>query len=104
MGKQSKNALDYLQRSYNDIMSAICIDSGYNKGIVKDKVTDPNLHPISSKQYTLPLKHHKWVPKELEDLGKACIIKKSLCPCASSIAVPRKASHSSPLQETKTVH
>ena len=36
--------------------------------------TDPNLPPVASKPYRLPLKHHEHVTKEREDVKKAGII------------------------------
>ena len=35
--------------------------------------------------YALPLKHNKWVWKEIKILKKACVIVKSLSPWASSV-------------------
>ena len=38
--------------------------------------TDPNLPPIASKPYPLPLKHHKFVKEEIENLLQAGLIKR----------------------------
>ena len=52
-----------------------------------DKETNPNLPPIVSKPYTLPLKCKEWVRKELEDLENEGIIQRSLSPYGSPILV-----------------
>ena len=47
--------------------------------------------------YTLPLKHHEWVRKEIETLEKAGVIERSLSPCASLvIVVPKKSAPDEP--------
>ena len=43
--------------------------------------------PITPKPYTLPLKHAKWVQKELEILEKAGVIVRSVSPWASPIVI-----------------
>ena len=45
---------------------------------------------ITQKPYTLPLKHAAWVQKELEILGKAGLIVRSVSPWASPIVVVPK--------------
>ena len=48
--------------------------------------------PVSSRPYTLALKHHKWVQEEIEMLERAGIIAKSMSPWASPIViVPKKS-------------
>ena len=47
---------------------------------------------VSSRLYTLALKHHRWVQKEIETLGRAGVITKSMSPWASPIVmVPKKS-------------
>ena len=47
---------------------------------------------VSSRPYTLPLKHYEWVQKEKESLEHAGIITKSMSPWASPIVVvPEKS-------------
>ena len=46
--------------------------------------------PITQKPYTLPLKHTKWVQRELEILEKAGVIVRSVSPWASPIIVVPK--------------
>ena len=46
---------------------------------------------MSQRPFTLPLKHHDWVKKEIEQLEHAGVIEKSLSPWASLIViVPKK--------------
>ena len=53
--------------------------------------TGDNL-PVAQNSYTLPLKHHEWVRKEIETLEKAGVIERSLSPWASPvIVVPKKS-------------
>ena len=48
--------------------------------------------PISSRPYTLPLKHYEWVQREKESLEQAGVIKKSMSNWASPIViVPKKS-------------
>ena len=54
-----------------------------------DTVNSP---PISSRPYTLPLKHYEWVQREIESLEQAGVIKKSMSNWASPIVVfPKKS-------------
>ena len=46
--------------------------------------------PITQKPYTPPLKHTKWVQRELEILEKAGVIVRSVSPSASPIVVVQK--------------
>ena len=53
--------------------------------------------PVAQNPYTLPLKHHEWVRKEIETLGKARVIECSLSPWASPvIVVPKKSAPDKP--------
>ena len=48
--------------------------------------------PIAQNPYTLPLKHHEWVRKEIGILEKAGVIERSLSPWASPVIVVSKKS------------
>ena len=48
--------------------------------------------PVTQNPYTLLLKHHKWVRKEIEMLEKAEVIERSLSPWASPVIVVQKKS------------
>ena len=53
--------------------------------------------PISQRPYNLPLKHADWVQKELDTLGKAGVITRSVSPWASPIViVPKKTEPEEP--------
>ena len=53
--------------------------------------------PVAQNPYTLPLKHHEWVRKEIETLEKAGVIERSLSPWASPvIVVPKKSTPDEP--------
>ena len=48
--------------------------------------------PVSSRPYTLPLKHYEWVQREIESLDRAGVITKSMSKWASPIViVPKKS-------------
>ena len=53
--------------------------------------------PVSSRPYTLALKHHKWVQEEIEMFERAGVIAKSMSPWASPIVVvPKKSQPGEP--------
>ena len=53
--------------------------------------------PVSSRPYTLPLKHHEWVQREIESLEWAVVITKSMSKWASPIViVPKKSAPREP--------
>ena len=67
--------------------------------LVKMDVDTEDSPPISSRPYTLPLKHYEWVQKEIESLEHVGIITKSMSPWASPIViVPKKSSPGEPLK------
>ena len=59
--------------------------------LVEMEIDTGDSPPITQKPYTFPLKHAKWVQKELEILEKAGVIVRSVSPWASPIVVvPKK--------------
>ena len=67
-------------------------DIGRTK-LVKMDVDTGDSPPVSSRPYTLPLKHYELVQKEIESLECAGISTKSMSPWASPIViVPKKSS------------
>ena len=64
-------------------------DIGRTK-LVKMDVDTGDSPPVSSRPYTLPLKHYEWVQKEIESLESAGIITKSMSPWASPIVIVPK--------------
>ena len=64
--------------------------------------TDPNLSPIMSKPYPLPLKHHKFVKEEIKTLFEPGLIERSVSPYVAPITVvPRKSKPGAILTEIK---
>ena len=58
-------------------------DIGHRELITMDIDTGMS-QPVSLRPYTLPLKHHDWVKKEIEQLECAGVIEKSLSPWGQS--------------------
>ena len=53
--------------------------------------------PVSSRPYTLPLKHYEWVQREIESLECAGVITKSMSKWASPIVIiPKKSAPGEP--------
>ena len=76
--------------------------SKHNEDIGKTKLVKMDVDTgdsplVSSRPYTLPLKHYEWVQKEIESLECAGIITKSMSPWASPIfIVPKKSAPGEP--------
>ena len=66
-------------------------DIGRTK-LVKMDIDTGDSPPVSSRPYTLPLKHYEWVQKEIESLERAGVITKSMSKWASPIVVAPKKS------------
>ena len=83
-------------------MSKNCTDMGLTHLEEMVLPTELGTAPVASKQYDLPLKHHKFVKEELMNLLGAGLIERSLSPYAAPvIVVPCKALPGSSLTETK---
>ena len=69
---KTQKAFDELCQKYDDIISKNSGDIGKTMLVEMeiDTGTPPPL-PIASKPYTLPLKHYKWVQREIETLERA---------------------------------
>ena len=60
-------------------------------------LTQETAPPVSSRPYTLPLKHYEWVQREIESLEHAGVITKSMSKWASPIVVvPKKSAPGEP--------
>ena len=71
-------------------------DIGRTTLIEMEKDTGESLL-VAQNPYTLPLKHHEWVRKEIKTLEKAGVIERSLSPWASPvIIVPKKSAPDEP--------
>ena len=73
-------------------------DIGRTK-LVKMDIDTGDSPPVSSRPYTLPLKHYEWVQREIESLEWAGVITKSMSKWASPIVVtPKKSAPGEPLK------
>ena len=67
--------------------------------LVKMDIDTGDSPPVSSRPYTLPLKHYEWVQREIESLECAGVITKSMSKWASPIVVvPKKSAPGEPLK------
>ena len=67
--------------------------------LVKMDIDTGDSPPVSSRPYTLPMKHYEWVQREIESLEWAGVIKKSMSNWASPIVVvPKKSAPGEPLK------
>ena len=65
--------------------------------LVKMDINSGDSPPVSSRPYTLPLKHYEWVQREIESLEHAGVITKSMSKWASTIVVvPKKSAPGEP--------
>ena len=88
---KTQEAFDKLCKKYDDIISKNSGDIG--KTMLVEMEIDTGNHPsITSKPYTLPLKHYEWVQREIETLEKAGIIERSISPWASPVVIVLKKS------------
>ena len=71
-------------------------DIGRTK-LVKMDIDTGDSAPVSSRPYTLPLKHYEWVQREIESLECAGVITRSMSKWASPIVVvPKKSAPGEP--------
>ena len=93
---KTQKAFDKLCEKYDDIISKNSGDIGKTM-LVEMEIETGNHPPIASKPYTLPLKHYKWVQKEIETLERAGIIERSISPWVSPVViVPKKSAPGEP--------
>ena len=78
INKQTKHVLDHLLELYKDIMPTSINNIWHTKLMKMGIVTDPNFPFVTSTPYILPLKHHNFVYKEIEDSEKAGIFQRNL--------------------------
>ena len=98
LSNAAKNKLEVLKQNYNDIVSQQSSDIGLThleEMIIK---TDPELPELASKLYPLPLKDHKFIKEEIENLLQAGNIERLMNPYAAPIIVlSRKSKPGAPL-------
>ena len=81
---------------YGEAFSKNNEDIGRTK-LVKMDIDTGDSPPVSSRPYTLPLKHYEWVQREIESLERAGVITKSMSKWASPIViVPKKSAPGEP--------
>ena len=81
---------------FNDIFSTDSNDIG-KMPLLEVEIDTCDSLPITKKPYTLPLKHTKWVQRELGILEKARVIVRSVSPWASPIViVPKRTAPGEP--------
>ena len=81
---------------YGEAFSKNEEDVGRTK-LVKMDIDTGDSPPVSSRPYTLPLKHYEWVQREIESLERAGVITKSMSKWASPIVVvPKKSAPGEP--------
>ena len=81
---------------YGEAFSKNNEDIGRTK-LVKMDIDAGNSPPVSSRPYTLPLKHYEWVQREIESLEWAGVITKSMSKWTSPIVVvPKKSAPGEP--------
>ena len=92
----TRSAFDALCEKYPKVFSKGNEDIGRTQLVTMDIDTgDSPL--VSSRPYTLALKHHRWVQEEIETLKRAGVITKSMSPWASPIVmVPKKSQPGEP--------
>ena len=94
--KISLQILGRSSRSSGEAFSKNNEDIGRTK-LVKMDIDTGNSPPVSSRPYTLPLKHYEWIQREIESLERAGVITKSMSKWASPIViVPKKSAPGEP--------
>ena len=93
-----------MKQNYKDILSEHCSNIGLThleEMVIK---TNPELPSIVTIPYHLPLKHHKFIKEEIENLLKTRLTERSMSPYAIPvIVVPRKCKPGVPSAEMKRV-
>ena len=79
-------------QKYDDIISKNSGNIGKTMLVEMEIDTGNQPPPITSKPYTLPLKHYEWVQREIETLEKAGIIERSISPWVSPVVIISKKS------------
>ena len=91
-----RQKFEELCKEYGEAFSKNNEDIGRTK-LVKMDIDTGDSPPVSSRPYTLPLKHYEWVQREIESLERAGVITKSMSKWASPIViVPKKSAPREP--------
>ena len=89
MKEETRQEFNKLCNRFDDIISKGGDDIGKTL-MVKMDIDTGDSPPISSKPYTLSLKHYDWVQKEITTLERAGIITKSISPWVSPMVIVPK--------------
>ena len=91
-----RQKFEELCEEYGEAFSKNNEDIGRTK-LVKIDIDTGDSPSVSSRPYTLPLKHYEWVQREIESLERAGVITKSMSKWASPIVgVPKKSAPGEP--------
>ena len=91
-----RQKFEELCEEYGEAFSKNNEDIGRTK-LVKMDIDTGDSPPVSSRPYTLPLKHYDWVQREIKSLECAGVITKSMSKWASPIVmVPKKSAPGEP--------
>ena len=74
ISQEAQQKLQASKQDYDDIVSKHSSDFGLTHPEEMKIKTDPKLPCMASKPYPLPLKHHKFVKEEIENLLEARLI------------------------------
>ena len=86
-----RQRFEELCEEYREAFSKNNEDIGRTK-LVKMDIDTGESPPVSSRLYTLPLKHYEWVQREIVSLECAGVITKSMSKWASpTVVVPKKS-------------
>ena len=95
----TRSAFDMLCEKYPKVFSKGNVDIGRTQLVTMD-INMGDSPPVSSRPYTLALKHHRRVQEEIETLERVGVITKSMSPWASPIVVvPKKSQPGKPLKK-----
>ena len=86
-----RQKFEELYEEYGEAFSKNNEDISRTK-LVKMDIDTGDSPPVSSRPYTLPLKHYEWVQREIESLEHAGVITKSMSKWASPIVIVSKKS------------
>ena len=99
---ETKKKLQVWKQKYNGIVSQNSSNIGLTHLEEMVMKMNPELPPVATELYPLPLKHHKFIKEEMENLLEARLIERSMSSYATPvIVVPRKFKSGTPLAEMK---
>ena len=95
----TRSSFDALCEKYPKVFSKGNKDIGRTQLVTMD-IDMGDSPPVSSRPYTLALKHHRWVQEEIETLERVGVITKSMSSWSSPVViVPKKSQPGEPPQK-----